>query len=350
MGCFGDMGKTSEKHTTSTKQTILPDWVTSAGQENYEKAASALGQGYQAYGGDRIAGLSSDEIAAGNIIRDAASSGNPYAADAASAFQSYGGASPYQFDFNTIMDESGPLGSISSYMNPYLQQVLDPSLRAIALQGSQQRQGIDFSAVMSGAFGDARHGVVESQQRKNEAQLAADTTGKGWADAFASALGLRSQDASRLFQTDQAQAAENKAALERMRQSGIDLTGLDTHEIQRALGLSSALGTAGQNARNVEQTQKDFDFSEFMRQQGFDAQSAAFLTNLLAGTPMNKTETGESTAIESKPNNSGWQALGTLASALFNLPFGNIGGSGFADPWTNGVPMGTGLGGYGGSW
>jgi hypothetical protein len=168
---------------------------------------------------------------------------------------------------------------------------------------------------MSGAFGDARHGVVESEQRKNQSQLVGDTTGKAWSDAFINALGLRTSDLSRLFQTQQAQEGSSRAALERARTSGIDLTNLDKYGVSRALGLSSAQGGVGANERAVTQTGLDKDFEEHLRKTGWQDSQIAFLTQILAGTPTSKTTTGEQTT--SQPNNSGWQALGTLASALF---------------------------------
>lgn len=312
MGCFGDMETTAQ--STSSSTTSPPSWVETAGQQNYNQARSILDQGYQPYGGDRVAPLSSDEIAAGNLVRNKAATGNPYQAEAAGSLQNYGSAPGYQFDWNSVIDEKGPLGSIQNYINPFLQQVLDPTLRQIGIEGAQQRQGIDRSATMSGAFGDARHGVVESEQLKNQGQLVGDTTGKAWAEAFANAMGMRTQDLARLFSTQQAQAGEDKSALDRSRTSAIDLTNLDKYGVSRDMGLASALGQVGANERAITQTGMDRDFEEHLRATGWQDNQIAFLTQILGGTPTSKTTTGEQTIQQ--PNNTGWQALGALGGAL----------------------------------
>lgn len=317
MGCFGDMEPTKQVGTTSTSTVAPPSWVQEAGKSNYDLAQSILTKGYVPYDGTRVAPLSSDEVAAGNLVRTTAATGNPYQDEAASILQSYGSAPGFNYNFNTVVDPNGPLGPVSSYMNPYLQQVLDPILRQIGVSGAQARQGIDASATMSGAFGDARHGVVESEQRKNQALQEGDAVGKGYSDAFSTALGLRSQDASRYLTTQQAQEGADKAALERARTSSIDLTNLDKYGVSRALGLASAQGGYGASERDVAQKQADVDYANFQQQNGgFTKDMISYLTALLAGTPTAKTTTGEATQTTSVPNNSGWQAVGTLASAL----------------------------------
>lgn len=316
MGCFGDMEDTKKVQSTSTQTTSPPQWVEDAGKSNYDLAKSILDQGFVPYTGTRVAGLSNNEQAANDLISSTAATGNPYAGTAANAYTTYGNTPGYQYDYSTVIDENGPLGSISSYMDPYLAQVLAPQLRQIDIAGAQQRQGINANATAAGAYGDARHGVVESEQLKNQNQLVSDTTGKAFSDAFNSAMGLRTSDLQRLLGTQQAQASANETALNRLRQSGIDLTNLDQSNVNRATTLSDALMKTGANERSVAQAQNDADYNEFLRQQGWTNNEIAYLTSILAGTPTTKTTTGDTTQTTSQPNNSGWQAVGGIASAL----------------------------------
>jgi hypothetical protein len=315
MGCFGDMEAT--KQVDSSSVSGPPAWVRQAGQDNYNLAKSILDAGYQPYTGDRVADLSSKEAQAGDLLTNAASSGNPYANTAEQAFNQYGAAPGAKFDFSTVVDNNGPLGSIASYMSPYLAQVLDPTLRAISTQGAKDRMGINANATAAGAYGDARHGVAEGAQRKNEALQVGDATYKSFNDAFSTALGLRSSDLARLFQTQQAQSTADEAALARMRQSGLDLTNLDKYGLSRDLSLSSALGQAGANERAIEQQKMDTDYQEYLRKTGWTNNEIAFLTSILAGTPTEKITDGTQTT--SQPDNSGWGAIGTLASAAFSM-------------------------------
>ncbi len=326
MGCFGDME--TVKETNSTQTTKLPDWVNQAGRENYELARELLSGGYKPYTGDRVAGLSGNEQAAIDLIGGVPRS-NQYHGDAASAFQNYGSAPGFQYDFNTVVDENGPLGSISSYMNPYLMNVLNPMLREISRQGQAARLDINSNATQAGAYGDARHGVVESEQRRNEAILSGDTTGKAFSDSFNSAMGLRTSDLARYLQTQQLQEGADKSQLERARTSAIDLTNLDKYELSRALGLASSLGSTGALERKVEQDKIDADVAEHERANGgWTREQLSFLSKILGLTPYDKTTIGTSTVSE--PDNSGWNMIGSLAGSLFGAA---------AAPFTGGASL-----------
>ena len=62
---------------------------------------------------------------------------------------------------------SGMMGfspaSISAYMDPYQQDVIDQAMQDIARQGQIQEQNIGARAVGSGAFGGARQGVAQAE-------------------------------------------------------------------------------------------------------------------------------------------------------------------------------------------
>lgn len=317
MGCFGDMTPTKKVDAGSASFSGVAPWIETAGQKNYGVARSVLDRGFQPYTGEMTAPLSANERTASDIIAGTAATKNPYAATSADDFTQYGSAPATKYNFNTVTDENGPLGAMSGYMNPYLEAVLAPQLRQLGISGVQQRQGINANATNAGAYGDARHGVVESEQRKNEAQQGTDVVGQAFSQAFGQAMQQRQQDAGREFQTQQAQGTADKEQLERMRTSGIDLTNLDKYGVSRDLGLASALGQTGQNEREVQQKADDAQFNEFMRKQGFDSNQVAFLTSILKGTPSTTWQFGQKQETTSQPNNSGWQAVGTLASALF---------------------------------
>lgn len=318
MGCFGDMEPTKQVTSTSTKTTSPPAWVEDASKANYGLARSVLDAGFQPYTGEMVAPLSGNESAASDMIAKLAGTTAPNLATSTDRLSSAGTAPGFKYDYSTVVNDKGPLGSVQSYMDPYIAQVLEPVLRQIGLSGAQARQGINANATAAGAYGDSRHGVVESEQRKNEALQAQDATAQGYSGAFNTAMGLREQDLQRLFGTQQAQQSADEATLARMRQSGIDLSNLDQTELGRTLGISSALGQTGANERSVRQAEDTAKLNEFMRAKNFTNDEVAFLTSILAGTPYSKTTTGDETKTQSEPNNSGWQAVGALGSTLLS--------------------------------
>lgn len=317
MGCFGDMTPTKQVASTSTSTVKPPQWVEDASRSNYDLARSVLDRGYQPYTGEMVAPLSGNERSASDLIAKLSGS-SPNIGTTTDRLSSVGNAPAFKYDFSTVVNDNGPLGSVASYMDPYIAQVLDPVLRQIGISGAQARQGINSNATAAGAYGDARHGVVESEQRKNEAIQAQDATAQGYSGAFNSAMGLREQDLQRLFGTQQAQQSANEAALSRMRQSGIDLSNLDQTELGRALGIAGALGQTGATERGVQQAQDTANYNEFLRSKNFTNDEIAFLTSILSGTPYSKTTEGESMKTQSEPNNSGWQAVGALGGTLLN--------------------------------
>lgn len=303
MGCFGDM------ETVGSKTQSVPTWMKQMGRQIMGHGWKDYERGFTPYGNDMVANLSDEERRATSMIRKQAGQDNPFAGETASNLRTYGNTPGFGYQFHGVTDENGPLGSIQGYMDPYLEGVLDPTMREIERQGTKQRQSNNASAMMSGAFGDARHGVVERGLREDEMQAGRDAWYKGHSDAFNSAMGLRSSDAGREFATQQAQAGEDTKMLERLRQSGIDLTNLDKYSVDRELGLADALGKAGATKRGIDQAGMDAKYKEFMRRENFDEDHLALLMSMLRGTPHNVTTTSEA------PNNTGWQALGSLGGA-----------------------------------
>lgn len=125
---------------------------------------------------------------------------------------------PDSVNTERLVDEGGFLGSIDSYMNPYLDQVLDPTIREINEQSQRQQNQIGAQAMMSGAFGDARHGIAEGEQRSRTNEAISDTVGSTYRDAFDTAMGLRAGDIGRFDTSQRFNAGMEDAAKNRQMQ------------------------------------------------------------------------------------------------------------------------------------
>jgi len=81
------------------------------------------------------------------------------------------------------------VGSISSYMSPYQQQVIDTSLAEFDRQAAARQQAISDQAVALGGFGGGREGVMQSeyqtQSDRNRAALQAQLQAQGFSQAQA---------------------------------------------------------------------------------------------------------------------------------------------------------------------
>lgn len=106
-------------------------------------------------------------------------------------------ATPKNLSTERLVDENGWLGSIDSYMNPYTQRVLDPVVRELQQEDQRQKNRIGGMAQMSGAFGDARHGIMEGEQSSRTNEAIGDASNRIYSDAYNSAMGQRSSDIGR---------------------------------------------------------------------------------------------------------------------------------------------------------
>lgn len=106
-------------------------------------------------------------------------------------------AAPKNLSTERLVDENGWLGSIDSYMNPYTQRVLDPVVRELQQEDQRQKNRIGGMAQMSGAFGDARHGIMEGEQSSRTNESIGDATNRVYSDAYSSAMAQRGSDIGR---------------------------------------------------------------------------------------------------------------------------------------------------------
>jgi len=113
-----------------------------------------------------------------------------------------------------------PSTAIEEYMNPYIDQVIDPAMRKLDEQGQQALMGQRAKAASRGAFGGSRAGIQEAETAGRIQDAKSDTLSKLMASGYDKALG----SALSAF------SDEKKRALEAGRLTG---------------GLGSALGTMG---------------------------------------------------------------------------------------------------------
>ena len=175
-----------------TQQSILP--------QNY---ISQLGQDY----GQQLAGLTAipldtsqfaPTVAAQDPLQTQAASlaasgvGGyaPYLSQAATqgtqAISTLGGVSPYISAAGALTGTGAGTGagSISQYMSPYQQSVIDATLAEYDIQAGKGLGAIGTQAVGAGAYGGGRHGIAEAEYQstsdRNRALLQAQMLQQGY--------------------------------------------------------------------------------------------------------------------------------------------------------------------------
>ena len=90
------------------------------------------------------------------------------------------------------------------YMNPYLQQSLNPQLAEARRQSDITAQQNNAAMTKAGAFGGGRQAILTGENQRNLGTRLSDITGQGYNTAFTNAMGQYNADQARNMQAQQA--------------------------------------------------------------------------------------------------------------------------------------------------
>ena len=269
----------SKGKTKTQEQATLPDWQMDLFKDYYQRAKEAADIPFQGYTGDRIAGLSPEELQMGQGIQGLF--GTAFGFDPTAQLQQLAGqAAPQVGDVQSLLDVD-----IGAYQSPYQQQVIDLTEQDFARRRDLQRQQAEDVAMRAGAFGGSRGTIYEQEALKPLQEQEARTVAGLRQAGFEQAQRAAESDIAR--QQQMAMLAPELELRGRQQQAGL-LGGLLGGQ-QQALGL---LGGYGGLSRGLGQAQRDFDFSEFMRQQQYPAYQLGLLGQGLDMMPQLMGRTG----------------------------------------------------------
>jgi hypothetical protein len=255
--------------TGSSSKTSLPSWLTSGAENLFQSNLKFLNQPYQPapYLGSTInkalgaAGTPGKMVAPLNPMQKTgfAALSNLYhsgtdtsAADSARSLVDRG------------VGEMDP-SQTQKWMNPYVQNTLDPTIRNINQQEAQQNQNLNASAISANAFGDFRHGVLGGEIAKNADQAIGDASGQAYSNAWMSALQSQQAAASNMFQGAQ------------------EGYGIYSADQQRQMGNIQALLQGGQARQQQSQNQLDARNQLWQQSQQSPYDKLAAAMSLLTG-------------------------------------------------------------------
>ncbi|MEQ8226737.1 MAG: hypothetical protein RIA64_01525 [Rhodospirillales bacterium] len=279
-------------HSTTVSDTDIPEWVSKGGQELFEQAKILAQEDFPLYGGPRVAGTTGDESRAFDLTR-----------------QNLGAYQPAMSDAMGLTSQAGQGWSqdvAETYMNPYQNLVTDIAADELRRYGDIRNRDIGAAAPQFGAFGSARHGVLEAENERNLTQEISKLYAKGQAAAY--------ESAGQRFDSDRA------AMLGAGAQSGA------LGQMQSSLGFQDAdvLLRSGQVQRDQAQRNLDTAYADFLDEREWPYRQVNFATGVLKGTPFeSKTLTeGAGTQLIQQPNTvSQIAGLGLSGAALQNAGF-----------------------------
>ena len=344
----------------------VPKYILDAGKNALDLSWDRINQGATPYTGERVAGFNPDQNTAFQGLRDAVGTAPvllPEALQGARTFANapaqaidprYAAAPAQAIGTERLVDESGRLGAMSDYMNPYSEDVLQKTLQKIYDAADKARLNLGARATSANAYGDARHGIEGGQIDLNTQRAVGETSSQLLKEMFDTAMGWRSQDVGRFYNTDLANAGFNEQALERgfradtadagyneqalergfkadtadaafneqalqrllasgtanagyeeaalnrKRQGSADLLNFAGQDQNQLLQRLAAMLGAGQMQQGNAQATDDAKFQEFLRQQGVEEDNLKLYTNILSGIPYEKkvSSSGSNTSTQ----------------------------------------------------
>ncbi len=213
---------------------------------------------------------------------------------------------------------------IQGYMNPYIQQVLDPALADLGRRASQERNALNSRSAMTGSFGGSRNAIAQAEQERNTMQemgrLSANARAAGFenaADQFRKDQsvipGLYSAAQNLGFQGQQGIA--NLANLEQQQFNLLDkLAGQNTERLATEV---APLYTAGQLSRQDRQSNLDKMYADFVEQRDYPGRGIGILQSALGITPT-ALGTGQTTTTGQAPGPNQLAQIGGALGGLYN--------------------------------
>ena len=197
---------------------------------------------------------------------------------------------------------------VGGYMNPYLQNALNPALAEIQRQyditGTKQMS----DATRSGAFGGSREALMAAENQRNKNMAMNQAIGQGYNQAFGAAQNQYNQNQGFGLQANQA-AMQNAA----------QLAGLGGQELAAK---QSILGTQAQQGALEQQQQQNVinqAVQNYATAQQYPYLQLGMLNSMLRGLPMQQSSTQMYQAAPSQMSQ--LAGLGTTAlggAALYN--------------------------------
>lgn len=281
-------------------------------------------QPFQAYGTDRVAGLTGLQTGAFEAAKQLGY--DPTTQQAATGIQGLAqqaGQTAYRPGEFNVQSFAQP-GTATSFMNPYMQGVVEAqqreARRASAIGGQQQQA----QAVGSGAFGGSRDAIMRAERERNLNTQLGDIQSAGLNTAFTQAM--------QQFNQEQQARQQAQQLTEQSRQYGAGLglqglqTGLSGYGQLAGVGqnlygqnvgnitLQSQLGTQQQQQNQNIETAK---YQDWLSKQNYPQQQMDVMASYIRGTPLSTTGATQYTAAPSTLSQVA--GLGTAAAGAYGM-------------------------------
>ena len=249
-------GSKQPKETTQiVKNQNIPEWMQPYVTDVAQRSQAVSREGYQPYGGQRVAGFTDPQVAA---FTETAGLQRPGQFDDAAGI--YGG-------INTAQAGEFDAAAAEKYMSPYQQQVTNIAIRKAQDESARQQGLAQLGAAGRGSAGGSRQAIMDSMRLRGLTESVGDIQAKGSQQAF----GMAQQQ----FERDR--QARLRAAQ--------GLTGLGDITQRSDLQRLAAQGQAGREQQGLQQQIYDQRYGDFLRQRDYPKEQLGWYSNIVRGLP-----------------------------------------------------------------
>ena len=177
--------------------------------------------------------------------------------------------------------------AVGAFMNPYMQQSLQPQLNEIARQGNIASQQAAGQATAAGAFGGTRSALAQNEAQRNALNTEQQAIGQGYNTAYQQAQQAQQFGANLGLQGLQgALSGYGQAG-----QAGATLGQLGQQQLAAQQGIIGTQAAQGQAEQTQQQNIINQAVQNYAQQQQQPIQNLSNLSALLHGLPMQNTTT-----------------------------------------------------------
>jgi hypothetical protein len=201
---------------------------------------------------------------------------------AANPYQASNIQSTYQSPANQYKPTDVTTGTFNQaaaeqYMNPYIQQALNPQLEALKRQQAINQQADMAKLTQAGAFGGSRQAILQGQNNYNLLQQQANLVGQGYNQAYNQAAQQFQADQARNLQAQQAnvqqaQFAAQQGMTDAQMKAQYGMTAAQANEASRQFAQNQAATAAqlqaqyGLSAQQANEAAKQYGYTQQMTQ------------------------------------------------------------------------------------
>ena len=286
----------SQQDTSNTSTSALDPTFASTIYGNLNRAQGVADTPFSPYSGHQVAAFTPEQLQAQSDLGAIAQNqtGSAPLQDGIGLAQGLGAYAPSQVT-------AAPLTGVdlSSYMNPYTDQVIDSTMADLGRQQQIQDVNDAAQATQAGAFGGSRSAVMQSLDDNNFARTEASALAGLNQQNFSQAQSAAQTDLARAQAASQANQAAGLQGAQLNLGAANALAGMGGQQLSQALQQAGAAQSAGDAQLQNQQAQLNAAYQQWLLAQQYPIQMQQLLNQTVGLIPKTGTTTSDGTETSS---------------------------------------------------